>query len=144
MCDYSLHAVASRPAKVGDKLITTRFPMSTTRGFAETGAPFVAVCLRPGTEVAFDEDVRYARTFDLEATIAQRVARFRQANPHSPTQHHDALEFPGGETVLVTRLLPGQRATVLQLPKDESERREEHIPESRATEARQTTMEEVL
>ena len=143
MCDYSLHAVASRPAKVGDKLITTRFPMSTTRGFAETGAPSVAVCLRPGTEVAFDEDVRYARTFDLEATIPQRVARFRQVNPYSPVQHHDALEFPGGETVLVTRLLSGQRATVLQLPKDETERREQQIPEARATEAR-PTMEDVF
>jgi hypothetical protein len=117
--------------------------MTTTRGFAETGARTVAVCLRPGTEVAFDEDVRYARTFDLEATIPQRVARFRQVNPHSPTQHHDALEFPGGETVLVTRLLPGQRATVLQLPKDESERREEHVPTSPGTEAR-PTMEDVF
>jgi hypothetical protein len=133
MCDYSLHAVASRPAKVGDKLITTRFPMSTTRGFAETGAPAVAVCLRPGTEVAFEEAVRYARTFDLEATIPQRVARFRQVNPHSPTQHHDALEFPGGETVLLTRLLSGQRATVLQLPKDETpEKRAESVSPSSA------------
>jgi hypothetical protein len=143
MCDYSLHAVASRPAKVGDKLITTKFPMTTTCGFAEIGAPSVAVCLRPGTEVAFDQDVGYARIFGLHGTIHQRVARFRQINPYSPTQYHDALEFPNGETVLVTRLLPGQRATVLQLPKDETERREEHVPTSRATEAR-PTMEEAL
>jgi hypothetical protein len=30
--------------------------------------------------------------------------------------HHDALEFPNGESVLVTRLYEGQHATVLQLP----------------------------
>jgi hypothetical protein len=30
--------------------------------------------------------------------------------------HHDALEFPDGETVLLTRLCEGQHATVLQLP----------------------------
>jgi len=30
--------------------------------------------------------------------------------------HHDALEFPNGEIVLVTRLCEGQYATVLQLP----------------------------
>jgi hypothetical protein len=30
--------------------------------------------------------------------------------------HHDALEFPDGQVVLVTRLCEGQRATVLQLP----------------------------
>ena len=26
MCDYSLDLVASRPAKVGDKLVSTSFP----------------------------------------------------------------------------------------------------------------------
>ena len=53
MCDYSLHHVASRPAKVGDKLVTTQFNHSITRGFAAVGEPNVAVCLLPGTEVAF-------------------------------------------------------------------------------------------
>jgi hypothetical protein len=53
MCDYSLDFVASRPAKVGDKLVTTKFQNSMTRGFAAIGEPNVAVCLLPGTEVAF-------------------------------------------------------------------------------------------
>ena len=34
MCDYSLHLVASRPAKVGDKLVATDFVKSITGGFA--------------------------------------------------------------------------------------------------------------
>ena len=51
MCDYSLHLVASRPAKVGDKLTTTEFAKSITRGFAAVGEPEVAVCLLPGTEI---------------------------------------------------------------------------------------------
>ena len=34
MCDYSLHATASRPAKIADKLVTTSFISSSTRGFA--------------------------------------------------------------------------------------------------------------
>jgi hypothetical protein len=46
----------------------------------------------------------------------QRVARFRQINLDRPDMHHDALEFPDGKVVLVTRLCPGQHATVLQLP----------------------------
>jgi hypothetical protein len=33
-----------------------------------------------------------------------------------PHVHHDALEFPSGQIVLVTRLVPGQTATVLQMP----------------------------
>src|ERR1700752_4866833 len=58
MCDYSLHHVASRPAKGGDKLVTSAFDSSTTHGFCAVGEPDVAVCLRPGTELAFDNDVK--------------------------------------------------------------------------------------
>ena len=57
MCDYSLE-LASRPAKVGDKLVSTGFPHTVTRGFASVDEPNVAVCLLPGTELAFDKEVR--------------------------------------------------------------------------------------
>ncbi len=118
MCDYSLHLVASRPAKVGDVLVATDFERSVTRGFAAAGEPGVAVCLLPGTELAFDELVRYDRAFSLfgKARVEHTVARFRQINMADPNVHHDALEFPGGQIVMVTRLVPGQCATVLQLP----------------------------
>jgi hypothetical protein len=48
--------------------------------------------------------------------IGQRLARFRQINMDNAVAHHDALEFPDGQVVLLTRLCVGQRATVLQLP----------------------------
>jgi hypothetical protein len=57
MCDYSLQHVANRPAKVGDKLVSSQFVNSITRGFAAVGEPNVAVCLLPGTELVFDRDV---------------------------------------------------------------------------------------
>ena len=118
MCDYSLHLVASRPAKVGDKLVATDFVRSITRGFAAVGEPDVAVCLLPGTELAFEENVQYERAFSPfgRACVDHKVARFRQVNMDDPHVHHDALEFPGGQIVMVTRLMPGQCATVLQLP----------------------------
>ena len=118
MCDYSLHLVASRPAKVGDELVTTKFKNSITRGFAAIGEPNVAVCLLPGTEVAFEKEVKYERTFGLlpNMKLGKKVAQFRQINMGKPSVHHDALEFPDGETVLLTRLREGQHATVLQLP----------------------------
>jgi len=122
MCDYSLHHVTSRPAKVGDKLVTTQFNNSITRGFAAVGEPNVAVCLLPGTEVAFEKEIEFERGFGLfsswrrEKRIGDKVARFRQLNADKPNMHHDALEFPNGEIVLVTRLCEGQHATVLQLP----------------------------
>jgi hypothetical protein len=118
MCDYSLDLVASRPAKVGEELVTTKFQNSITRGFAAIGEPNVAVCLLPGTEVAFEKEVKYERFFALlpNRKLGKKVARFRQINVDKPSVHHDALEFPDGETVLLTRLCEGQHATVLQLP----------------------------
>ena len=122
MCDYSLHNVASRPAKVGDRLVSTRFPNSITGGFASVDDPQVAVCLLPGTELAFEENVAHERSYGLifprsEVVVSgQNVARFRQVNLDQPHAHHDALEFPNGEVVLVTILREGQRATVIQMP----------------------------
>ena len=118
MCDYSLHHVANRPAKVEDQLVTTSFGNSITRGFAAVGEPRVAVCLLPGTEIAFERNVECEPVLGILPTrkIGQKVARFRQLNLHQPSVHHDALEFPDGQVVLLTRLCEGQRATVLQLP----------------------------
>jgi len=118
MCDYSLHLLASRPAQVGDKLIATEFAQSITRGFSAIGAPDVAVCLLPGTELAFETEVEYDRAMSLfgKARVPHRVARFRQINRDDPHVHHDALEFPDGQLVPITRLVPGQRVNVLQLP----------------------------
>jgi hypothetical protein len=120
MCDYSLHLVASRQAKVGDKLVTTIFQNSITRGFAAVGEPNVAVCLLPGTEVSFEKEVEWRGSvlgvFGRTKTLSEKVARFRQINTGQPSVHHDALEFPNGETVLLTLLYEGQHATVLQLP----------------------------
>jgi hypothetical protein len=118
MCDYSLHLVASRPANVGETIVATDFAKSITRGFAAVGEPDVAVCLLPGTELAFASDVQYERAFSLfgRARASHKVARFRQINLDDPNVHHDALEFPNGQLVLITRLIPGQRATVLQMP----------------------------
>jgi hypothetical protein len=117
MCDYSLHNVASRPAKVGDKLVSTNFVGTITRGFAEVGEPNVAVCLLPGTEIAFDREVNYYDPVNFPTVkVAQEVARFRQIDQDKPHVHHDALEFPDGQIVLLTALCEGQYATVLQLP----------------------------
>src|SRR5262245_38896934 len=121
MCDYSLHGVASRPAKVGDKLVTTHFPNTITRGFCDPSQPRVAVCLLPGTELAFAKEVSCQPSFRFWRIqrSSHKVARFRQVNVRQQAAHHDALEFPDGKAVLVTKLWEGQHATVLQLPSTE-------------------------
>ena len=116
MCDYSLHAVASRPAKAGETLITTTFRGTSTRGFASESEPTVAVCMLPGTELAFADNVKYDNRWIWTKAINSRVGKFGAIEPHVPHRHHDAIEFPDGSSVLVTQLCEGQRVTVLQLP----------------------------
>ena len=120
MCDYSLHNVKSRPAKVGDKLTTRHFNTGTV-GFAAPEDVNTAVCVLPGTELAFANNVRSQAPWFVArkiSTINHSTAIFRQINKDKPNTHHDALEFPDGQIVLLTRLLGGQQATVLQLPAD--------------------------
>lgn len=118
MCDYSLQLIASRPARLGEKLVSTRFPTSATRGFASIDNLNVAVCLLPGTELAFEEEVlaEPRGLFRPRRPFGHKVAQFRQVHMDEPNTHHDALEFPDGQIVLLTELCEGQRATVLQLP----------------------------
>lgn len=118
MCDFSLQSVRSRPAKVGDKLVTRDFGTGT-RGFAASGDARLAVCVMPGTELAFAGEVACLPTGLLgwkTKTINHQTAIFRQVNKDKSAAHHDALEFPDGRTVLLTLLCEGQAATVLQLP----------------------------
>lgn len=112
MCDYSLHNVKTRPAKVGDKL-TTHFFSSGTRGFCAPEDATVAVC----AELSFTEEVRRERMWPwCKGAINHKTAIFRQINKEVQATHHDALEFPDGQIVLLTFLKEGQQATVLQLP----------------------------
>lgn len=125
---------------MGDKLVTTHFGTGTL-GFAPAAdmKPVVsmdgtvdligaavnagAVCVRPGTEIAFDEPVKLStpdmagdfRIADFHEKKYQ-TAIFRQINKNVELSHHDALEFPGGEVHCLTFLKIGQHATVLQLP----------------------------
>lgn len=118
MCDYSLHDVKSRPAKVADKLITRDFGTGT-RGFAAVEDSSVAVCIRPGTELSFADAITCLPTGLIpwrRKVITHATAIFRQINKDKAAAHHDALEFSDGQIVLLTLLKEGQQATVLQLP----------------------------
>ena len=118
MCDYSLHSVQSRPAKVGEKLRTRHFNTGTI-GFAAREDRNTAVCVLPGTELAFTRAVSCRPRGLLgwkASTVKQTTAIFRQINKDNLHTHHDALEFPDGRIVLLTDLFEDQEATVLQLP----------------------------
>ena len=118
MCDYSLYSIKSRPAKIGDKLTVRDFGTGT-RGFAASENPRLAVCVLPGTELVFAHEVKRlpARLWPWhDNVIKHKTAIFRQINKEKAMAHHDALEFPDGQILLLTLLGEGQQATVLQLP----------------------------
>ena len=115
MCDYSLYLSASRPAALAETIAITEFFGTRTRGFASPSDPTTAVCLRPGTEIAFEANA-FIQGVLFRWPVRERLARFRQIDLDKPSRHHDALEFANGRIVLVTDLAVGQRATVLQLP----------------------------
>ena len=144
MCDYSLHNVASRPAKVGDRLVIKSFWNTCTRGFAAVDDPLVAVCLLPGSELAFEDDVERERPFPpfRRKEHTGNLARFRRVNTDNPFTHHDAIELADGKILLLTVLRKGQKATVLQLPAGGQKRHEpaEVEANSRTTHVIRTSM----
>ena len=144
MCDYSLENQISRAAEVGDKLVTSSFPMTPTRGFCAQNEHGVAVCLLPGTELAFEEPVRYNGLWGYVVNYVKArlgydmadaaLARFRQVDLDNPHTHHDAIELADGRIIKLSLLHEGQRARVLQLPAQHDHvHRHEH---ARAAEAR--------
>jgi hypothetical protein len=116
----------TRPAKVGDRLTTRDFGTGT-RGFAESECESVAVCILPGTEIAFSDGITIVQRNIFgwkKKDTTYRTAILRQINKEAPDIHHDALEFPDGDVSLLTRLRSGQHAVVLQLPAQPTTARE--------------------
>jgi hypothetical protein len=68
------------------------------------------------TELAFETPVKYQTALLFRTNTGHTIAIFRQINKGVLHVNHDALEFPDGEIVLLTRLCEGQKATVLTLP----------------------------
>jgi hypothetical protein len=119
MCDFSLHHVKSRPAKVGDTLRTVNFNTGT-RGFAAPQDSTTAVCILPGTELAFSEEVKcepvpFGFSSWRTKTVNFKTAIFRQVNKTCGTCIMTHLNFRW-HCVLLTDLREGQEAAVLQLP----------------------------
>ena len=111
MCDFSLHHVKSRPAKVGDKLTSHDFGTGT-RGFAASEDASVAVCVLSGTELSFADEVRCMSSW-IERLQDRDLPTGRPRRSDAPSRR---MEFPDGKIALLTFLARGQHATVLQLP----------------------------
>ncbi len=112
MCDYSLHAMATRPAQVGETLITTTFRGTSTRGFASEREPDVAVCMLPGTELAFAENVKYDNRWIWTRTVGFRVGKFNTIDPHVPGASPRRDRISGRKLCAGDAALRGQQVSV--------------------------------
>src|SRR5271157_682577 len=124
MCDYSLEAMASRPAVVGEKLITHKFASHTT-GFAEPNKTEMPVCVLPGSELAFDSPIKVNEgswsAGWIETTLDATVAVFAQdPKPEYGNTWRDCLELVDGRRFKLNQLIEGQTVSVLQLPKEQT------------------------
>ena len=98
------------------RLTTRQFSLGK-RGFSAPEDINVAICLRPGTELSFTDEVRRVHLWPWSKNVTHhKTAIFRQINQDNPATHHDALEFPDGRIVLLTFLEEGQQATVRYPP----------------------------
>jgi hypothetical protein len=119
MCDFSLRHLASRPAKVSEDLTLSMFQSTASKAFVGADAPVgEVVCLLPGTEIEqrtpCEPQSFFAKLFGK--TFESKVGVFKQINQDKTHTHHDAIEFVGGETVLLQDMLVGSIVRVLQLP----------------------------
>ena len=119
MCDYSIENCKSRDARVGDRLVsgrirTTDGSWTRSKGFYAKGDDSTAICLRPGTELAFEGVWWWLAAVKESSNFSTAI--FREVNVDNAIAHHDALESPDGRIIKVAWLTPGQTAVVLQLP----------------------------
>jgi hypothetical protein len=69
----------------------------------------IAVCLCPGTVIAFEQNV-FAEGMIFRKTSTTGWRDSVSIDLDKPTHQHDALEFSNGTIVLVTDLAPGQKS----------------------------------
>ena len=109
MCDYSLEVYGSRPAREGERYVTTRFP-SGTIGLAASAKVQTAVCLSCDTALEID---------GIPASMCRELG----IQPHEDAvfirldsgSYRDGVRFRNGAEVSLQRFQPGVGVTVKQL-----------------------------
>jgi hypothetical protein len=101
MCDYSLEAYRSRPARIGERYETSRFE-SYTVGFVAPGDRATAVCMACDTKLRLEgipEGIQ--RAFGVSANEEVTFVRFENR------RHHDGVRFTNGSQISLQELGPG-------------------------------------
>ncbi len=107
MCDYSLEAYRSQPAKEGVGYETHRFT-SHSIGFIAPGDAVTAVCMACGMRLRL-EDIpeRVQRSVGVTADEAVTFTRLETGT------YRDGVRFANGREITLQQLGPGVRASVI-------------------------------
>jgi hypothetical protein len=106
MCDYSLEAYRSRPAREGEQYVTSRFTSGSV-GFIAPGDTVTAICMAYDTRLTL-ENIPQAirRALGVKAKELVTFARLES------DFFKDGVRFANGAQVTLQRLGPGVKASV--------------------------------
>src|SRR2546430_17421926 len=109
MCDFSLEVYGSRPAREGEKYVTSRFPSGAV-GLAAFGETSVPVCVQCDTQLMLE-----AIPMDLQISLgvsSREAVTFVRLERGT---FHDGVKFMNGKEITFPRLRPGGVAVVRTL-----------------------------
>lgn|SRR5690348_698245 len=109
MCDYSLEAYRTRPAREGERYVTTRFA-SGSIGLAAPGDVMTPVCVACDTPLHIEEIPSHVQDrFGVNAAEDAILVHLDQGT------FRDGIRFPNGATIALYQLGTGVGVTVTAL-----------------------------
>ncbi len=109
MCDYSLEMYRTRPAREGEKYVTTRF-MSGTIGLASPGDSAIPSCVQCDTRLVLEQIPKdLQERLGVGATEEVTFVRLEQG------PFRDGVQFRSGKEITLQQLQPGVIVTVAAL-----------------------------
>ena len=110
MCDYSLEAFQSRPARMGEEYISNKFP-SGSIGFVSPGDRSVAICMACDSELELSHIPSGAQK-QAGVSESERVTFTQVDGPH----HRDSVRFANGKVMTLQVLGAGVTAWLAPAP----------------------------
>ena len=111
MCDYSLEMYASRPAREGERYVTTRFPSGSV-GLSAPGDCTTAVCVQYDTHLRLENI-----SGDLQTRLGVKAEEDVVFARLEHGAYRDGVRFTNGKEVSLQLLGSGVGATLTAIAK---------------------------
>ena len=111
MCDYSLEMYASRPAREGERYVTTRFPSGSV-GLSSPGDCTTAVCVQYDTHLRLENI-----SSDLQTRLGVKTEEDVVFARLEHGAYRDGIRFANGKEISLQLLGSGVGATLTAVAK---------------------------